>query len=47
MIASGESLENATEVSEIYGGGYLTTFGVYHEIHCLVRVATSYSDRYT
>ncbi|KAI9674945.1 MAG: hypothetical protein M1822_009007 [Bathelium mastoideum] len=35
MIAAGENFENATEVSKVYGGGYLTTFGVYHEIHCL------------
>jgi hypothetical protein len=30
---SGESLEN---VAELKGGGYLSSLGVYHEVHCLV-----------
>lgn len=32
---AGEKLENLTE---LVGGGYLATIGVYHEIHCLVRL---------
>jgi hypothetical protein len=30
---SGESLEN---LAELKGGGYLSSLGVYHEVHCLV-----------
>ena len=33
---AGESLENLTELTE---GGYLASIGVYHELHCLVRLS--------
>ena len=36
MEAAGESLERATQLADSEGGGFLTTFGVYHELHCLV-----------
>jgi hydrogenase maturation factor HypE len=30
---AGENLHN---ISELTGGGYLATIGVYHELHCVV-----------
>lgn len=30
---AGESLENVTQLT---GGGYLASIGVYHELHCVV-----------
>lgn len=36
MISANESLDDATELAE---GGFLASLGVYHEMHCLVRLA--------
>lgn len=39
---AGENLEN---LSELVGGGYLATIGVYHEIHCVVRLTVYQSHK--
>ena len=45
MVAADERIDNAVKVVDAPEGEYLASFGVYHEIHCLVSNVSLFSQR--